>query len=184
MKGGKYIRALIFAAALFLLGIIFMYGRNYLLNRYSVPLKQDRLSNLKAEYGITDLNEIDPSLIAGDIDAALSNYTNWDNLFLSEHFKEKFKNRKNILDDADNIASISSGLDAEYGNDVVIIFAEKKSGIFDMDESDDITTEYYFRYVLNEAGEIDDLILLKKRDTYTINGEPVDEDEDWQDWQE
>ena len=49
MKGGKYIRALIFAAALFLLGIIFMYGRNYLLNRYSVPPKQDRLSNLKAE---------------------------------------------------------------------------------------------------------------------------------------
>jgi hypothetical protein len=38
--------------------------------------------------------------------------------------------------------------------------------------------------VLNEAGEIDDLILLKKRDTYTINGEPVDEDENWQDWQE
>ena len=88
------------------------------------------------------------------------------------------------MDDADNITSISSGLDAEYGSDVVIIYAEKKSGIFDMDESDDITTEYYFRYVLNETGEIDDLILLKKRDTYTINGEPVDEDEDWQDWQE
>lgn len=184
MKRGKYTGALIFAAVLILMGFIFMYAVNYLLNIYSVPPKQDRIANLKSEYGITSLNELDPSLIAGDIDAALSNYTNWDNLFLSEHFKEKYKNRRNILDDADNITNISSGLDYKYGDDVVIIFAEKKGSIFDTDESDDITTEYYFRYVLNEAGEIDDLILLKKRDTYTMSGEPVDEDEDWQGWQE
>ena len=60
---------------------------------------------------------------------------------------------------------------------------QKKSDIFDTDESDDITTEYYFRYVLNEAGEIDDLILLKKQDVYTINGEPVDGSE-WYGWQD
>ena len=184
MKMGKYMRAFLFAVVIFLLGSIFFYVGNHLLNRYSVPPKQDRLNNLKAEYGITDLKELDASLIAGDIDAALSKYTNWDNLFLSEHFKKKYKNRKNILDDTDNIANISSGLDSEYGSDVVIIFAEKKRSIFDMDESDDITTEYYFRYVLNEAGEIDDLILLKKRDTYTMSGEPVDENEEWQGWQE
>ena len=184
MKMEKHMSALIFIVVVFLLGSIFLYVGNHLLNRYSVPQKQERLDNLKAEYSITDLNELDPSLISGEIDAALSKYTNWDNLFLSEHFKEKYKSRKNILEDADNIANISSGLDSEYGNDVVIIFAEKKSSIFDTDESDNITTEYYFRYVLNEAGEIDDLILLKKTDTYTLSGEPVDENEKLQGWQE
>ncbi|MBO4374743.1 MAG: hypothetical protein J5829_06520 [Lachnospiraceae bacterium] len=156
---------------------------NYLLNKYSVPDKEQRLRNLKATYGTEDIKGIDRSIIAGDIKAALSKYTNWDNLFLSEHFKEKYKNRKNIIDDVNNIRDIRSGLTLEYGDDVVIIFAEKKSGIFDTDESDDITTEYYFRYVLNEAGEIDDLILLKKQDVYTINGEPVDGNE-WYGWQE
>ena len=55
--------------------------------------------------------------------------------------------------------------------------------VFDIDESDDVTTQYRFKYVLNDAGEIDDLILLKKMDVYTINGEPVDESE-WYGWQE
>ncbi len=71
----------------------------------------------------------------------------------------------------------------ENGDYVVIIFAEKKHRIFDIDESDDVTTQYRFKYVLNDAGEIDDLILLKKMDVYTINGEPVDESE-WYGWQE
>ena len=176
-------KMMIIIAALFLVSFIAMILINYLLNRYSIPSKEERLHNLRVYYGITDLTQLDASAISNDIKAALSKYTNWDNLFLSEHFKEKYKNRKNIIDDVNNIRDIRSGLTLEYGDDVVIIFAEKKSDIFDTDESDDITTEYYFRYVLNEAGEIDDLILLKKQDVYTINGEPVDGSE-WYGWQE
>ncbi|MBR0148136.1 MAG: hypothetical protein IJM23_02945 [Lachnospiraceae bacterium] len=181
MKRWKKICAII--ASVVLAATMLMLLVNYLLNKYSIPDKTERLNNLKKCYGITDLKEMDRSLIVGDIQAALSRYTNWDTLFLSEHFKTKYKNRKNILDDVNNIANIRSGLTNENGDYVVIIFAEKKHRIFDIDESDDVTTQYRFKYVLNDAGEIDDLILLKKMDVYTINGEPVDESE-WYGWQE
>ena len=177
----KKISVIILAALL--VAVIAMVLINHILSKYSVPSKEERIYNLRVYSGITDLTQLDSSYISHDINIALSKYTNWDNLFLSEHFKEKYKNRKNILDDVDNIANIRSGLYYEYGDDVVIISAEKKHGLFDTDESDDITTEYYFKYVLNEAGEIDDLILLKKQDVYTINGEPVDGSE-WYGWQE
>ena len=173
----------ILSASVLLVGIMLVFAGNYLLNKYSIPTKEERLNNLKVNYGITDLNDVDQSLIAGDICAALSKYTNWDNLFLSEGFKKKYKNRRNVLEDVNNIANIHSGLDYENGEYIVIIFADKKHGIFDTDESDDITTEYYFKYVRNEAGEIDDLILVKKQDVYTINGEPVDGSE-WYGWKE
>lgn len=176
-------KAFILSASVLLAGIMLVFVGNYLLNKYSIPTKEKRLSNLKVSCGITDLNDMDQSLIAGDICAALSKYTNWDNLFLSENFKKKYKNRRNILDDVNNIANIHSGLEYENGEYIVIIFAEKKHGLFDMDESDDITTEYHFRYILNDSGEIDDLILLKKQDVYTINGEPVDGSESYG-WQE
>jgi hypothetical protein len=164
-------------AALFLAGCSALFLINYLLNRYSIPDKEERVHNLRVYSGITDLTQLDAADISNDIDAALQRYTNWDNLFLSEHFKKKYKNRNNILDDVGSIANIHSGLDYENGDYVVIIFADKKHSIFDTDESDDITTEYYFKYVLNDAGEIDDLILLRKQDVYTINGEPVDDNE-------
>ncbi len=166
----------IFVSALFVIGVA-AFMINHVLNKYSIPGKEERLYNLRVYSGITDLTQLNASEISHDIHAALSKYTNWDNLFLSERFKEKYKNRKSFLDDVNSIANITSGLEYENGNYVVVIYAEKKHSIFDTDESDNITTEYYFRYVLNDAGEIDDLILIKKQDVYTIDGEPVDGDE-------
>lgn len=173
--------AIILVVTIGVVGIVFL--GNLILNKYSLPEKETRLYNLRVYMGITDLKEMDDSLIASDISAALSKYTNWDNLFLSEHFKEKYKNRKNILDDVRHIAKVSSGIIYQDGEPVVLIFAEKKTPLFNLDESDDITTMYYFKYVLNEEGEIDDLILLKKQDVYTIDGTPVDGSE-WYGWQE
>ena len=166
-------KAAIITIAVIVAGIVSILAINYALNRFSVPNKDERLQNLIAS---TEEDRLSRSGIAHEVKLALSKYTNWDNLFLSENFKSKYKNRKNILDDVGSISNIYSGLDIEYGDDVIIIFAERKGGAFDTDESDDITTKYHFRYVLNEAGEIDDLILIKKQDVYTINGEPVDEE--------
>ena len=176
-------KAAVTAVLIMVLALIFISQKNYLLNRYSIPDKEERLYNLRVYSGINDLNELDSSDIANDIHAALEKYTNWDNLFLSENFKKKYKNRRNILDDVDNISAIHSGLDHEFGGDSIVILAEKKHGIFDTDESDNITTEYHFRYVLNKSGEIDDLVLLKKQDIYTMSGEPVDGNESYG-WQE
>ena len=160
------------AFLLFFLATLFIIA-NILLNKYSVPPKEERLNNLEECLGIDDLTELPDSYIANDIEAALSKYSNWDNLFLSENFKKKYKNRKSILENAERIARVTSGISYISGDPVVIIFAENKCSIFDTDESDNITTEYYFKYLLNEKGEIDDLLLLEKRDVYTINGKPV-----------
>ncbi|MBO4373876.1 MAG: hypothetical protein J5829_02105 [Lachnospiraceae bacterium] len=157
---------------LFVLAILLIVA-HIMLNKYSVPQKEERLKNLEECLGIDDLTNLPDSYIANDIEAALSKYTNWDNLFLSENFKNKYKNRKNILENVERITRVTSGISYISGEPVVIIFAENKRSIFDRDESDCKTTEYYFKYLLNEEGEIDDLILLEKRDVYTINGEPV-----------
>ncbi len=183
MKKSILKKAIITSAAILIAAGMVTLLINYILNKYSIPSKEERFYNLRVYSGITDLTQLDASDISHDIHAALSKYTNWDNLFLSENFKEKYKNRRNILDDVNNIADIHSGLDYENGEYIVIIFAEKTAPLFDTDESDNVTTMYYFKYVLNEAGEIDDLILLKKQDVYTINGEPIDESE-WYGWQE
>ena len=177
----RSLKKLIFLSAVIAAAVAFIiiFG-NYMLDRYSVPDKEERRHNLILSSGSDKMSE---SNIAHELTLALSCHTNWDNLFLSEHFKEKYKNRRNILDDVNNIANVRSGLEYENGEYVVIIFAEKKHSIFDTDDSDDITTEYYFKYVLNDMGEIDDLILLNKQDVYTINGEPVDGSE-WYGWQE
>ena len=144
---------------MFVIAIIIIPIGNHILNSYSVPAKEERLNNLISSSGTNKLSKSD---IAREICIALSKYTNWDNLFLSEHFKENYNDRNSILEDVDNISDVSSGIPLEYGDDVIVIYAEKKTGFFDSDESDNITTEYYFKYILNETGEIDDLILLKK----------------------
>lgn len=147
-------------------------AKYYILSKFSFPPKDVRLQNMMENYGVSTM---DQSLVVNEIDAALQKYSNWDNLFLSNDFKKKFKNRGGIIDDIRHVASISSGINAEYEEDVVVIYAEIKSGLFDNDDSDDITTEYHFRYVLDENGEIDDLVLLSKQDIYTINGELADD---------
>ena len=154
---------------------------NFMLDRYSVPDKEERRQNLIISSGTDKMSD---SNIAHELTIALSRHTNWDNLFLSDNFKKKYKSRKNLLDDVRHISKVSSGITYQGDDTVIIIFVEKKHGLFDTDESDDITSEYYFKYILDDNGEIDDLILLKKRDVYTINGEPVDENEEWQGWQE
>ncbi len=160
---------MVFFVMVILTGFLIL-RKNQLSEKYIIPDKKERLQNLKIYSGVDKPND---DIIASDIEVALYEDTNWDNLFLSENFKKKYKDRNEILDDVENIVNISSGTAYEYGDNAVVIYAEKKSDINDTDESDDITTEYYFRYILDEAGEVDDLILLKKQDIYTINGEIV-----------
>lgn len=159
----------ILAALLSLIIIVIL--MNCLLDRYSVPYKKERIKNLVLSTGTDKMSE---SGIANELLIALSKHTNWDNLFLSDNFKKKYRSRKNILDDTGSISNISSGLAWRDGDPVVIIYAQKRTHLFDTDESDNITTEYFFKYVLNDDGEIDDLILLEKRDIYTMSGETVE----------
>ncbi len=168
-------RIMIIALVTTIVIILILFVGNMVICKMSVPPKSERLYNMMAYSG---KEKMDQSEVADELCIALSKYTNWDNLFLSNNFKTKFKNRKSIIDDARNISTICSWPEYDLGDDVVLVRAEKNSGLFDTDESDDITTEYYFKYILDDAGEIDDLILLEKRDVYTMSGDPVTEDND------
>ena len=162
---------IIISAVIIFMTIGFFFVGEYFLRKHSVLPKEERRQNMLISRGNNKLSSAD---VAREIEAALSKYTNWDNLFLSENFKEKYKNRRNILEDVNRIGALSCGVSQEYGDDVVLIFAEKKNSIFDRDESDDITTLYYFKYILDDIGEIDDIEIIDKYDVYTIDGMPVD----------
>ena len=142
----------------------------YSINKYSVEDKEIRRQQLIATAGSDELTE---DVVSHEICIALAKYTNWDNLFLSDNFKNKYKDRSNIIDDVREIEAVNCYPDYSEEN-VVVVLVEKKHKIFDRDESDDITTEYHFRYTINDKNEIDDLELLEEFDTYTIDGERVE----------
>lgn len=141
-----------------------------LLNKLSVPNKEERLRNMQA---YCEQDKMRKSDVPGEIEAVLAKFTNWDNLFLSEHFKAKYKNRKNIIDEASRVSKIWCGSSTE-NEDEVIVYAYKAKSLFSSNDSEDIATEYIFKYILDDNGEIDDLIRIDKFDVYVINGEPVE----------
>lgn len=145
---------------------------NYFLNKYSVLNKEERINNMAVYQGKNELNGGD---VANEIQSAIAKYTNWDNLFLSVNFKKKFKSKYGIIENVNDYSDFWC-IDSEYENkkNVIVIYANKKKSIFDKDESDNVTTKYYFEYKLNDKNEIDDLLLLKKMDIYTIDGAPVE----------
>lgn len=140
-------------------------------NKTGIPSKEVRRENLLISTGTTELSISD---VAHELLVALSPYSDWDDLFLSEHFKEKYGSRQSIIEDMESIANMSSAVSLEYGDSAIAIYAEKKIDSAKMDESEGITTEYIFRYYLDADGEIEDIILINKQDFYTIDGEPVE----------
>ena len=124
---------------------------------------------------ITGYTEIDPF---NEFDAALSKYEKWDNLFVTNNFKQKFKNYRGIINDIDNYQHLLGGYDyEEFDKKVIYISAEKKKTFLDFFNSnyDDISTEFYFDYKVDDKGWLDDVTLLKRVDVLSITGEPVSE---------
>ncbi len=48
-----------------------------------------------------------------------------------------------------------------------------RNGIFDRDDTDYITSKYRLKYILDDNGEIDDLVILDRQEISTMTGEPV-----------
>jgi len=151
--------------------VAWMFLRNYLPNALMVPDKSQRVNDILSD---TSENRINVTSLEAEIEATLSKYVNWDNLFLSDGFKSKYSSRKDIIDDANQIYKIRCMADYEYGEDVVMVYAYHRKSLFDFDDEDDTATRYYFQYKISDAGEIDDLIRLDKCDVAVITGEPVE----------
>ena len=74
----------VIVAAVFLLSVSFIIGE-FGKAKFSVPPKEERLRNMMYYSDIEGFREED---VDHEITLALSRYTNWDNLFLSDRFKK------------------------------------------------------------------------------------------------
>ena len=92
MRTHSLIRLVCMIAVIATVVVLLVVFGNVMFDRYSVPNKDDRRQNLILSSGTSKMSE---SNIAHEITLALSRHTNWDNLFLSENFKRKYKSRKN-----------------------------------------------------------------------------------------
>ena len=123
---------------------------------------------------ITGFTEIQPD---SELECALVWFNDWDDLFLSNNFKNKFKNRRGIIENIDDYDNISGFYSYDNGVKYLAIYADKKKTFFDFfnQDYDDISTEFYFDYKIDDKGWLDDVDLIKKIDIYTSTGLPVEE---------
>ena len=101
---------------------------------------------------------------ADELVYALQWYCNWDNVFMTDHFKEKYKNRRQIIPNINKYSRISGGWDHELeSNNIAYIHALNKRNIIQIITGDrkTITDEYYFECFVDENGYLDDIKLLK-----------------------
>ena len=167
---GKYkSRVFIIISVILTMSVIFMLV-NYFQHNYGMPTKEERINNMLVYSGTQVLSNTD---YADEIQAALSGKINWDSLFLSDSFKKKFKDRKHILGDVRNIVDVWTGIDYAHYDNEVLVYVEQNNGIFDKDDTDDITSKYRLKYILDDNGEIDDLVILDRQEISTMTGEPV-----------
>ena len=109
---------------------------------------------------------------------AIEGYEDWDKLKLSDNFKKKFRNGKNIISNVDEYQHLSSGYDIEFGwhkKNTVWIIGDKYDNIFNtLKYGDAVSTEFYFEYQVDDNNLLDDIKLIRKKDVFSINGERVD----------
>ena len=109
---------------------------------------------------------------------AIEGDCNWDTLKLSDNFKKKFKNGKNIISNRDEYESFSSGHDADFrfsGDYTIWLCGDKYDNIFNtLKYGDAVSTEFYFEYKVDENNLLDDVKLIRKKDVFSINAERVD----------
>ena len=123
---------------------------------------------------ISGMKEINPD---SELPYALQWYGNWDNMFLTENFKKKFKNRKGILKNVNSLENISGYIDYEYkfGETLIGISGFKRKNLLEMLDPDyiEIDKVYYFRYKVDENGYLDDVELVGQQDFDALTGFPI-----------
>ncbi|MBR1455315.1 MAG: hypothetical protein IJ593_11855 [Lachnospiraceae bacterium] len=123
-------------------------------------------------------SEIDHASVGLVLRLAIEGDCDWDTLKLSDNFKTKFKNGKNIISNRDDYQSFSSGYDYDFGffKDYTIwLCGDKFDNIFNiLKYGDAVSTEFYFEYKVDENNLLDDVKLIRKKDVFSINGERVD----------
>lgn len=166
----------IIALAIFLFIVFMVVKKN---SRYQKSMKV-----FYEKYINEDLNELiiknkeDSDAVGLILVLAIEGYEDWDKLKLSNNFKKRFRNGKNIISNVDEYQHFSSGYDVEFGwhkNNSVWITGDKYDNIFNtLKYGDAVSTEFCFEYQVDENNLLDDIKLIRKKDVFSINGERVD----------
>ena len=145
--------------------IIFFFTRNYY---YKNRVVNQRIYIL---YGY-DKNNVPLKKEMGDYYQArilhelLSGYYTWDQLPVTEKFKGKFKNRKNILNEIDQIEYISVRVDDTSEDNILVLSADKKQNFIEEKLFPCETVEEFFKFKM-DGDKLDDLELIKKQIVHT-----------------
>ena len=137
-----------------------MYG--YFLREYGWPTRDEYIYKWKVYNGFDKEYVLDADM---ELTHALHKYTNWDRLFLSDHFKEKYKNRKGIIPEINKYEDIVNlgGEEVDGYGKVSIIYLTKKPKLFQ--NKDDVTEDWYYVICIkNDKNELDDLYFIKKEE--------------------
>lgn len=96
----------------------------------------------------------------------------WSELQLSENFKNKYKTKYDITENAGKFVSYDNGSTYENGEELLIISYDKIP-IFDFDGTKSITTWFYFKYKVNDEKLLDDVELVRTEKTDTLTGKNI-----------
>lgn len=98
---------------------------------------------------------------------------NWNNLSLSENFRNKYKTKFDIVDNPGRFVSYSNGVIVENDEELLIISYDESS-LFDLDGSDTTTTLMYFKYKADNNKLLDDVELVRVEKADAMTGKKIE----------
>lgn len=118
------------------------------------------------------ISKIDDMGVVEVIDVLFYNKKMWDKLPLSKNFKDKFHSQKNIIKKYDIYEHISCGRSYDFNKkNVIRLYCIERDNIISLITGKNISTIYYFEYILDDNNQLDDLILLKEEDIDSMTAE-------------
>ena len=126
----------------------------------------------KLENNRTELKDINSVGIVDTLNLLFYDKSLWQKLPLSSSFRNKYSAPKSLIKKYNKYESISTGAELDYKKDnVVSIYCIERDSIFSLINNRNISTIYYFEYILDANNQLDDLILLKEVDIDSMTAE-------------
>ena len=150
---------------------------NYVRSMKSLKSRhKENITNSFKELLIQDEEDIDA--IGEILLLAIENDVKWDDLNLSDNFKSKFKNGREILPDKSEYEMFDIGYDssmAEYKRNNIWIYGDKYDNIFNtLRYGEPVSTIFIFEYKVDENNLLDDVKLIRRKDVYSLTGNRID----------
>lgn len=97
----------------------------------------------------------------------------WSGLQISENFSKKYRNKFDITEHAGRFVSYDAGSTTENGEKLIIISYQNHS-IFDLDDSESVEYDLYFRYKTTDDGLLDDVEFVRMEKCNPMSGRIIE----------